>query len=42
MSRNIMLIPIGTGVGLTSLSLGMVRALERHGVKVQFLSLIHI
>lgn len=36
MSRNIMLIPIGTGVGLTSLSLGMVRALERHGVKVQF------
>jgi phosphate acetyltransferase len=36
MSRNIMLIPIGTGVGLTSLSLGMVHALERHGVKVQF------
>lgn len=36
MSRNIMLVPIGTGVGLTSLSLGMVRALERHGVKVQF------
>ncbi|QSX32285.1 phosphate acetyltransferase [Shewanella avicenniae] len=36
MSRNIMLIPIGTGVGLTSISLGMVRALERHGVKVQF------
>ncbi len=36
MSRNIMLIPMGTGVGLTSLSLGMVRALERHGVKVQF------
>ncbi|QYJ80062.1 phosphate acetyltransferase [Shewanella acanthi] len=36
MSRNIMLIPIGTGVGLTSLSLGMVRALEHHGVKVQF------
>lgn len=36
MSRNIMLIPIGTGVGLTSISLGMVRALERHGVKVRF------
>ncbi|GGB51049.1 phosphate acetyltransferase [Shewanella inventionis] len=36
MSRNIMLIPIGVGVGLTSLSLGMVRALERKGVKVQF------
>jgi len=31
-----MLIPIGIGVGLTSLSLGMVRALERKGVKVQF------
>ncbi|MBR9726953.1 phosphate acetyltransferase [Shewanella intestini] len=36
MSRNIMLIPIGIGVGLTSLSLGMVRALERKGVKVRF------
>ncbi|MCL1094894.1 phosphate acetyltransferase [Shewanella kaireitica] len=36
MSRNIMLIPVGTGVGLTSISLGMVRALERHGVKVRF------
>ncbi|WP_025819685.1 phosphate acetyltransferase [Shewanella marina] len=36
MSRNIMLVPIGTGVGLTSVSLGMVRALERRGVKVQF------
>ncbi|NMH66112.1 phosphate acetyltransferase [Shewanella salipaludis] len=36
MSRHIMLIPTGVGVGLTSLSLGMVRALERHGVKVQF------
>ena len=36
MSRNIMLIPIGIGVGLTSLSLGMLRALERKGLKVQF------
>ncbi len=36
MSRNIMLIPNGTGVGLTSISLGMVRALEHHGVKVRF------
>ncbi|MCE9679563.1 phosphate acetyltransferase [Shewanella sp. AS1] len=36
MSRNIILIPNGTGVGLTSISLGMVRALERHGVKVRF------
>ena len=31
-----MLVPIGIGVGLTSISLGMVRALERKGVKVQF------
>ena len=36
MPRKIMLVPIGAGVGLTSISLGMVRALERHGVKVQF------
>ncbi|BDM64734.1 phosphate acetyltransferase [Shewanella sp. NFH-SH190041] len=36
MTRKIMLVPIGTGVGLTSVSLGMVRTLERHGVKVQF------
>ncbi len=31
-----MLIPIGISVGLTSLSLGMVRALEHKGVKVRF------
>ncbi|MCF1427273.1 MAG: phosphate acetyltransferase [Shewanella sp.] len=36
MPRKIMLVPIGTGVGLTSVSLGMVRALERHGVTVRF------
>lgn len=36
MSRNIMLVPIGTGVGLTSISLGLVRAFEHHGVKVRF------
>lgn len=36
MPRKIMLVPIGAGVGLTSISLGLVRALERHGVKVQF------
>ncbi|MEI6859228.1 MAG: phosphate acetyltransferase [Shewanella sp.] len=36
MSRNIMLIPIGIGVGLTSISLGLVRAFEHHGVKVRF------
>ncbi|MBE7213632.1 phosphate acetyltransferase [Shewanella benthica] len=36
MSRNIILIPIGTGVGLTSISLGLVRAFEHQGVKVRF------
>lgn len=36
MARTIMLIPIGAGVGVTSVSLGMVRAMERHGVNVSF------
>ncbi|MBE8168085.1 MAG: phosphate acetyltransferase [Shewanella sp.] len=36
MPRKIMLVPMGTSVGLTSISLGMVRSLEQHGVKVQF------
>jgi phosphate acetyltransferase len=36
MSRTIMLIPIGSGVGVTSVSLGMVRAMERQGVAVNF------
>ncbi|ABV38144.1 phosphate acetyltransferase [Shewanella sediminis HAW-EB3] len=36
MSRNIILIPIGTSVGLTSVSLGLVRAFEHHGVKIRF------
>ncbi len=36
MARTIMLIPIGSGVGVTSVSLGMVRAMERHGVNVSF------
>ena len=31
-----MLIPIGTGVGVTSISLGLVRAIAREGVKVSF------
>jgi phosphate acetyltransferase len=31
-----MLIPIGVGVGVTSVSLGMVRAIERTGVNVNF------
>ncbi|WP_163937098.1 phosphate acetyltransferase [Paraferrimonas sp. SM1919] len=36
MSRKIMLIPVGSSVGLTTISLGLVRAVERTGVKVQF------
>jgi phosphate acetyltransferase len=36
MPRTIMLIPIGSGVGVTSVSLGMIRALERQGVAVNF------
>ena len=36
MARTIMLIPIGSGVGVTSVSLGMVRAMERQGVAVNF------
>lgn len=36
MSRRIMLIPVGTGVGLTSISLGLVRAMEHQTVKVNF------
>ena len=34
MSRTIMLIPTGTHVGLTSVSLGVVRAMERKGVRI--------
>ncbi|XNM81466.1 AAA family ATPase [Escherichia coli] len=33
MSRIIMLIPTGTSVGLTSVSLGVIRAMERKGVR---------
>ncbi len=36
MARTIMLIPVGIGVGVTSVSLGMVRALERNGLNVNF------
>ena len=36
MPRIIMLIPIGSGVGLTTISLGLVRALEREGVRINF------
>ncbi|MBE0363290.1 phosphate acetyltransferase [Pseudoalteromonas ulvae UL12] len=36
MSHRIMLIPVSTGVGLTSVSVGLVRALEQKAVKVNF------
>lgn len=36
MARTIMLVPVGFGVGLTSVSMGIVHALERHGTKVNF------
>lgn len=34
MSRTIMLIPTGTNVGLTAVSLGVIRAMERQGIKL--------
>lgn len=37
MSRTIILIPTTTGVGLTSVSLGLVHALEQKGAKIGFL-----
>ncbi|CAG9296398.1 phosphate acetyltransferase [Celerinatantimonas diazotrophica] len=36
MARTIMLVPVGDGSGVTSVSLGMVRAMERNGVNVNF------
>lgn len=36
MAQRIMLIPISTGVGLTSVSVGLVRALEQKSIKVNF------
>ncbi|WP_160153636.1 phosphate acetyltransferase [Microbulbifer sp. ALW1] len=36
MSRTIMLVPISVGVGITSVSIGILRALERNGVGVSF------
>ena len=36
MSRTIMLIPIGQGVGLTSVSLGLIHGFQRQGLKAQF------
>ncbi|MDV7103990.1 phosphate acetyltransferase [Vibrio sp. TH_r3] len=36
MSRTIMLVPISAGVGLTSVSLGVIRTMERKGVNVAF------
>lgn len=37
MSRTIILIPISNGVGLTSVSLGLIQALEQKGTKIGFL-----
>ena len=39
MARRIMLIPVSTGVGLTSVSVGLVRALEQKTVKVNFFNM---
>ena len=36
MAHRIMLVPVGTGVGLTSITLGLVRAMERQAVNVNF------
>jgi len=36
MPRRIMLIPVGTNVGLTSVSLGLVRVMQQQGLKVNF------
>jgi phosphate acetyltransferase len=36
MSRRIMLVPVGSHVGLTSVSLGLMRALHQQGIKVNF------
>ncbi|WP_199611374.1 phosphate acetyltransferase [Flocculibacter collagenilyticus] len=36
MAPRIMLVPIGTGVGLTSVSMGLVRAMEQKAVNVNF------
>ena len=36
MSRTIMVVPVGAGVGLTSISLGVIRAMQRKGVRIAF------
>ncbi|NVK24464.1 MAG: phosphate acetyltransferase [Gammaproteobacteria bacterium] len=36
MAHRIMLVPVGTGVGLTTVTLGLIRAMERQTVKVNF------
>lgn len=37
MSRTVILIPISTGVGLTSISLGLIQSLEQKGSKIGFM-----
>ena len=41
MTRTIMLAPVGSGVGVTSVSLGIIRAIERSGVNVSFFNQSH-
>ena len=36
MSHTIMLVPVGAGTGLTSVSLGVLRAMQRKGVRISF------
>ncbi|MDU0111818.1 phosphate acetyltransferase [Psychrosphaera aquimarina] len=36
MSHRIMLVPVGSGVGLTSITMGLVRSMERQAVNVNF------
>ena len=38
MKHTIRMVPIGLGVGLTTVSLGMVQALENQGIGVKYLN----
>ncbi len=41
MTKRIMLIPVGSAVGLTSVSLGLLRAFEQKNIDVGFLNQFH-
>nr|MBO8919336.1 AAA family ATPase [Proteus mirabilis] len=41
MSRTIMLVPTDTRVGLTSVSLGVIRSMEQKGVRLVYSNLSH-